>query len=41
MSDIIELTAAEAVDAIRRGELQAGAVWSAYRDRAAADDLNA
>jgi len=41
MSDIIELSAAQAVHAIRRGELQADAVWSAYRDRAAADDLNA
>jgi aspartyl-tRNA(Asn)/glutamyl-tRNA(Gln) amidotransferase subunit A len=41
MSDVLELTAAQAIEAIRRGELEAGAVWSAYRERAAADDLNA
>jgi len=41
MSDIAELTAAQAIEAIQRGELETGAVWSAYRERAAADDLNA
>ncbi len=41
MSDVLELTAAQAVDAIRRGELEPEAVWSAYRERAAGDELNA
>ena len=41
MSDVLELTAAQAGDAVRRGELEPEALWSAYRERAAADDLNA
>ena len=41
MSDILELTAAQAVDAIRRGEIEPEALWSAYRERAVADELNA
>jgi aspartyl-tRNA(Asn)/glutamyl-tRNA(Gln) amidotransferase subunit A len=41
VTDIVELTAAQAADAIRRGELEPEAVWSAYRERAAADELNA
>ena len=41
MSELVELTAAQAIEAIRRGEVTAEAVWSAYRERAAADDFNA
>ncbi len=41
MSELLELTAGQAVEAIRRGEVEPEAVWSAYRERAAADDLNA
>jgi aspartyl-tRNA(Asn)/glutamyl-tRNA(Gln) amidotransferase subunit A len=41
MSELLELTAAQAIDAIRRGEVTAEAVWSAYRERAAADENNA
>ena len=41
MSDILELTAAQAADAIRRGEIEPDALWSAYRERAVADELNA
>ena len=41
MSELLELTAAQAVEAIRRGEVTAEAVWDAYRERAAADELNA
>ena len=40
MSDIVELTAAQAADAIRRGELDAEDVWTTYRDRAEADAFN-
>jgi len=35
------LTAAQAVDALERSELSAGELFAAYRERAAADDLNA
>jgi aspartyl-tRNA(Asn)/glutamyl-tRNA(Gln) amidotransferase subunit A len=38
---VIELTAAEAAERIRSGELDAGELWSAYRERAAANELNA
>jgi aspartyl-tRNA(Asn)/glutamyl-tRNA(Gln) amidotransferase subunit A len=38
---MIELTATEAAARVRAGELDAGELWRAYRDRAAADDLNA
>jgi aspartyl-tRNA(Asn)/glutamyl-tRNA(Gln) amidotransferase subunit A len=41
VSDVLELTAAQAIDEIRRGALEPGAVWAAYRERAAADELNA
>ena len=41
MTDLLELTAAQAIEAIRVGELDAGALWTAYRERAAADDVNA
>jgi len=40
MSELLDLTAAQAIEAIRRGELEPGDVWSAYRERAAADELN-
>ena len=41
MAAITDLTAAEAVAAVRRGDLDAGELFAAYRDRAAADELNA
>ncbi len=41
MSAPTDLTAAQAVDALGRGELSAGELFAAYRERAAADDLNA
>jgi aspartyl-tRNA(Asn)/glutamyl-tRNA(Gln) amidotransferase subunit A len=41
MSELLELTAGQTIEAIRRGEVEPEAVWSAYRERAAADDLNA
>ena len=41
MSDPIELTGAQAAAAIRAGDLDPGELFAAYRDRAAADDLNA
>ena len=41
MSDPISLTAAQAAQAVRSGELDAGELFEAYRARAAADELNA
>jgi len=41
VSDPIELTGAQAAAAIRAGDLDPGELFAAYRDRAAADDLNA
>jgi aspartyl-tRNA(Asn)/glutamyl-tRNA(Gln) amidotransferase subunit A len=41
MSETLALTAAQAAARIRAGELDPGELWSAYRARAAADDLNA
>ena len=41
MSDVLELTAAQAAEAVRGGELDAGELFETYRARAAADDLNA
>jgi aspartyl-tRNA(Asn)/glutamyl-tRNA(Gln) amidotransferase subunit A len=41
VSELLELTAAQAVDGIRRGEVDAGALWSAYRERAKADPVHA
>jgi aspartyl-tRNA(Asn)/glutamyl-tRNA(Gln) amidotransferase subunit A len=38
---MLELTAVEAVARIRAGELDRADLWAAYRERAAADDLNA
>ncbi|HEX4691175.1 MAG TPA: amidase, partial [Solirubrobacteraceae bacterium] len=41
MSEILDLTAAQAVARIRDGELDAAELWRVYRERAAADELNA
>ncbi|MDP9133368.1 MAG: amidase family protein, partial [Actinomycetota bacterium] len=41
MSEIVELTAAAAAERVRAGELSPGELWDAYRERAAADSLNA
>ena len=41
MSELLELTAAQAIEAIRRGEITSEAVFDAYRERAAADECNA
>jgi aspartyl-tRNA(Asn)/glutamyl-tRNA(Gln) amidotransferase subunit A len=41
MNALIELTAAEAVAKIRAREVDAGELFEAYRERAAADELNA
>jgi aspartyl-tRNA(Asn)/glutamyl-tRNA(Gln) amidotransferase subunit A len=41
MTDIIALTAAQAAAAVASGELDRRELFEAYRDRAAADDLNA
>jgi aspartyl-tRNA(Asn)/glutamyl-tRNA(Gln) amidotransferase subunit A len=38
---MIELTAAQAAEQVRKGELSAHEVFEAYRERAAGDDLNA
>ena len=38
---MIELSATEAIERIAAGDVDAGALWSAYRERALADDLNA
>ena len=40
-ADVIELTAAQAAEKIKAGELSSADVFGAYRDRAAAEDLNA
>jgi aspartyl-tRNA(Asn)/glutamyl-tRNA(Gln) amidotransferase subunit A len=37
---VIDLTGTQALDAIASGDLDAAELWRAYRDRAAADDLN-
>ncbi|MCA1656261.1 MAG: Asp-tRNA(Asn)/Glu-tRNA(Gln) amidotransferase GatCAB subunit A, partial [Actinobacteria bacterium] len=39
--EIIGLTAAQAAGAVERGELDRRELFEAYRDRAAADELNA
>jgi aspartyl-tRNA(Asn)/glutamyl-tRNA(Gln) amidotransferase subunit A len=39
--DLIALTAAQAVERIRSGDVASSELFAAYRDRAAADDLNA
>jgi len=41
LTELTELTAAEAIARIRARELDAGELFEAYRGRAAADDLNA
>ena len=40
-AEIIDLTAAQAVERIRAGELDPAELWETYRARAQADDLNA
>jgi aspartyl-tRNA(Asn)/glutamyl-tRNA(Gln) amidotransferase subunit A len=41
VSEILELTAAAAAERVRAGELDPGELFDAYRERAAAEDLNA
>jgi aspartyl-tRNA(Asn)/glutamyl-tRNA(Gln) amidotransferase subunit A len=41
MSDAIALTAAQAAEGVRAGELSAGELFDAYRERAAGEDLGA
>jgi aspartyl-tRNA(Asn)/glutamyl-tRNA(Gln) amidotransferase subunit A len=41
VSELIDLTAAQAAERIRAGELAAGELFEAYRQRAASDELNA
>jgi aspartyl-tRNA(Asn)/glutamyl-tRNA(Gln) amidotransferase subunit A len=41
MSDLLDLTAAEAAARVRDGDLDPADLWAAYRERAAADELNA
>src|SRR3954464_5085570 len=41
MTDVIALTAAQAAAAVQSGELDRRELFEAYRERAAADDLNA
>ena len=41
MSGLLELTAARAAEGVRTGEVDAGELWTAYRERALADQLNA
>jgi aspartyl-tRNA(Asn)/glutamyl-tRNA(Gln) amidotransferase subunit A len=40
-TQLIELTAAQAADAVRSGEVDSSELFDAYRQRAAADELNA
>ena len=40
-AQLIELTAAQAADAVGSGEIDPGELFDAYRERAAADELNA
>jgi aspartyl-tRNA(Asn)/glutamyl-tRNA(Gln) amidotransferase subunit A len=41
VSELLELTAAAAAERVRAGELDPGELFEAYRERAAADELNA
>jgi aspartyl-tRNA(Asn)/glutamyl-tRNA(Gln) amidotransferase subunit A len=41
MSEVLRLTAAQAAERVRAGDLERGELWRLYRDRALADDLNA
>ena len=40
-AEVLDRTAVELTRAVTAGELQPSEIWSAYRERAAADDLNA
>jgi len=40
-SELLELSAAQAAERVRAGEIDAGELFEAYRERAAADELNA
>jgi aspartyl-tRNA(Asn)/glutamyl-tRNA(Gln) amidotransferase subunit A len=40
MSELLALTAAQAAERVRAGDLAPRELWDAYRERAAADDLN-
>ena len=41
MADLLDLTAAQAASLVRAGDLDPADLWTVYRDRAAADTLNA
>jgi aspartyl-tRNA(Asn)/glutamyl-tRNA(Gln) amidotransferase subunit A len=41
MADLVDLTAAQAATLVRAGDLDPADLWARYRERAAADDLNA
>ena len=41
MSDVLELTGAQAAARIRAGDLSARELFEAYRERAASEELNA
>jgi aspartyl-tRNA(Asn)/glutamyl-tRNA(Gln) amidotransferase subunit A len=41
MSDLLDLTAAEAAEGVRTGTVDHGELWTAYRERALADELSA
>jgi aspartyl-tRNA(Asn)/glutamyl-tRNA(Gln) amidotransferase subunit A len=41
MSDLVALTAAEAAERVRSGDLSTRELWDAYRERSAADELGA
>ncbi|HKO28443.1 MAG TPA: amidase family protein, partial [Solirubrobacteraceae bacterium] len=41
MSELLDLTAAQAAERIRAGDVSAGELFEAYRQRAAKDELNA
>jgi aspartyl-tRNA(Asn)/glutamyl-tRNA(Gln) amidotransferase subunit A len=41
VSELLDLTGAQAADRIRAGEISAGELFAAYRERAAGEDLNA
>ena len=41
MSELLELTAAQAAAGVRDGTVDPGELWTAYRERALADELNA
>jgi aspartyl-tRNA(Asn)/glutamyl-tRNA(Gln) amidotransferase subunit A len=41
MADVLDLTAAQAATLVRAGDLDPADLWARYRERAAADELNA